>query len=316
LLGSSSAVLSQTRDCNIEAFKAAHIEDTSFAVMLAQLKLVNASNYEEAKKSASAIVPEYFAGDFASFAAKRASTYQETHFNYSLDESKHLVTSGVDDNGLAAYKLCIQSGSSLTALLTKSPSQKIVTLRVHFEPKSPIPNPNPLVIQVIGGEPFGVAGEQKDKIVEASVGPGERVYIFKRISNSEFVAVVQMPSLNLAANDISLPSPPVLKEVVETKGVSANGGPMHLDQPRGAPVGKSAGPVQTCVAADAGWELLPDGGAVSFSETRPGCFTSKSALANEGKVCFNVTLSINAGDSCDVNWTVSTKERRTVKVFQ
>jgi len=314
--GSSTLALAQVRDCNIEAFKAMRIEDSSLAVMLAQLKLINESNYEEAKKSASAIIPEYFAGDFKSFAAKRASTYQETHFNYSVDESKHLVTSGVDDNGLAAYKSCIQSGSPLTAVVTKSPSQQIVSLRVRFEPKSAIPNPNPLIIQVIGGESFGVVGDQKDKIVEGSAGPGERVYIFKRTPNSEFIAVVQMPSLSLAANEVSLPPPPVLKEVVETKGVSVNGGPMHIDQPKGAPVGKSAGPVQTCAAPDAGWELLPETAAVSFSETRPGCFTGKSALANESKVCFNVTLSINAGDTCDVNWTVSAKQRRTLKVFQ
>lgn len=316
LLGSSSTALSQARDCNIEAFKAMRIEDSSLAVMLAQLKLINESNYEEAKKSASAIIPEYFAGDFKSFAAKRASTYQETRFNYSVDESKHLVTSGVDDNGLAAYTACLQSQSPLTAVVTKSPSQQIVSLRVRFEPKNAIPNPNPLIIQVIGGESFGVVGDQKDKIVEASVGPGERVYIFKRTPNSEFVAVVQMPSLSLAANDVSLPPPPVLKEVTETKGVSVNGGPMHLDQPKGAPVGKSAGPVQTCAVADTGWELIPDTGALSFSETRPGCFTGKSALADESKICFNVTLSINAGDTCDVNWTVSTKQRRTLKVFQ
>jgi len=316
LLGSSSAAFCQVRDCNIEAFKAMRIEDSSLAVMLAQLKLINESNYEEAKKSASAIIPEYFAGDFKSFAQKRASTYQETHFNYSVDESKHLVTSGVDDNGLAAYKACIQSASPLTAVVTKSPSQQIVSLRVRFEPKSAIPSPNPLIIQVIGGESFGVAGDQKDKIVEASVGPGERVYIFKRTPNSEFVAVVQMPSLSLAANDVSLPPPPVLKEVVETRGVSVNGGPMHLDQPKGAPVGKSAGPVQTCAAADAGWVLVPDTAAISFAETRPGCFTGKNAIADDSKVCFNVTLSINAGDTCDVNWTVSTKQRRTVRVFQ
>ncbi|MGJ4967456.1 MULTISPECIES: hypothetical protein [unclassified Bradyrhizobium] len=316
LLGSSGAAFSEASDCNIEAFKAMRIEDSSLAVMLAQLKLINEANYEEAKKSASAIIPEYFAGDFKSFAAKRASMYQETRFNYSVDEAKHLVTSGVDENGLAAYTACLQSRSPLTAVVTKSPSQQIVSLRIRFEPKSAIPNPNPLIIQVIGGESFGVVGDQKDKIVEASVGPGERIYVFKRVPNSEFVAVVQMPSLSLAANDVSLPPPPVLKEIVQTKSISVNGGPMHLDHPTGAPVGKSAGPVQTCAAADAGWELIPDTAALSFSETRPGCFTGKSAVADESKVCFNVTLSINAGDSCDVNWTVSTKQRRTVKVFQ
>jgi hypothetical protein len=63
LLASSGAVLSQTRDCNIEAFKAVQTEDSSEAVKLAQLKLVNATNYEEAKKSASASIAWYFTGN-------------------------------------------------------------------------------------------------------------------------------------------------------------------------------------------------------------------------------------------------------------
>lgn len=313
---STSVVLSQTRDCNIEAFKASRFEDSSLAVRQAQLKLVNEANYEEAKKTASASVPGYFNGDYASFAAKRASSYQETRFNYSLDDSRHLVTSGVDANGLAAYKSCIQSGSPLTALLTKSPSQQIVALRVNFRAETIIPNPNPLVVQVIGAELFGVVSEQKDKIVEANAGPGERVYLFKRIPGSEFVAVVQMPAMNLAANDVSLPSPPVFKEVVETKSVSNDGQPMHLDHPKGAPTGKSGGPILTCVTPEAGWQLVPDTGEVSFSETRPGCFTGKSSIANESKICFNATTSINAGDICDVKWAVTAKQRRTVKVFE
>jgi hypothetical protein len=99
---------------------------------------------------------------------------------------------------------------------------------------------------------------------------------------------------------VVLPAPPVFKEVVQTKGVSANG-EGNLDHPAGSPTGKSAGPFQSCAEPEKGWEIVPNSEKVSFSETRPGCVTAQKAFSNQSKACFNVTLSINAGDNGDTN---------------
>jgi hypothetical protein len=318
----SSHAIAQGGNCDIELFKAHTSQQSSESTKLFALHLVNEGNYAEARKSASAEFPGYFSGDFKEFNTKRSQKYEETKYKYNHDHAVNIVSSGIDAVGLAAYQACLEGGSTLTATLVKSPTEQLLALRITFRPKTAVPDQNQLVIQVIGATPFGAMGDpqlsdpKSGKFVEKNFGVGERIYLLQRIPQQEFVSIAQLTTLNLAATPLVLPMPPKLVEVQEKKGIATQGGPIEISQPAGAPVGKSWGPQQTCLSPDAGWSLIPNSEKISFSETRNGCVTTKMAFGIQSNVCYNVSLSINAGEICRAMWNVTAEQTRTVKMFQ
>lgn len=317
----STASFAQTANCDIELFRAKQDDTTSDLTDLFQLQLIDNSNYETAKRNASAKYSSYFSGDYSSFNEKRSKAFSESQFRYQRAQSRHLVSSSIDDNALAAYKACLRGTSPLTALMSKSPSARLVTIRVAFNPNSAPPRPNPLEIKFFGAKQFGSAGEagtsSSATVTEADMNAGEKTFMFERQPGEEFVAIVQMPSLNIVAGDLALPAPPKVRIVTEVKGLAARGN-ASIDQPPGAPVGKSWGPSDTCVSAEPGWTIVDQSESIVSVPDGPNgpCVSARKSTANESSLCYSVSLSINAGQVCNASWTVQARQKREVRVFE
>lgn len=80
-----SLEFSQNQNCdNVLTTYTISVLNTETRSKLAWMNLVSQTNYEEKKQKASAIIPGYFSGDYASFEKKRSELYQEQ--NYYSDE--------------------------------------------------------------------------------------------------------------------------------------------------------------------------------------------------------------------------------------
>lgn len=315
-----SPAMAEGTNCDIELFKAKQSETTSQFTDLFQLQLVDESNYDVAKKSAAAKYKSYFDGNYDSFNEKRKRAFQESQFKYQRQESRNFVSSTVDELGLAAYKACLKSGSPLTVTLEKSLSPKMVSLRVLFQPSFEVKGPNPVEVKYFGGKLFGESeptSPTSAKLIYPHLGVGEKKFTFERFPDVEFFASVEMTELKLSAPDVGLPVPPKLKKVLQTKGLIAKGN-QTISQPKGASVGKSWGPEDTCVKADEGWTIVAGSESIASVPDGPNgpCVTAKRTAANEATVCYTVSLSINDGQTCNAAWTLEAKQSREVEIVE
>ncbi|MDX0182304.1 hypothetical protein GOC16_15780 [Sinorhizobium meliloti] len=185
----SKGFLDQGVDCDAVLVSSVIKINERSDISLAWLKLVNETNYEQAKQSASGSYTDLFKADYKSFDEQRRKLFSKEEFKYDEMQSRQLLMYGVPEKAYAAWKDCVLAKMANGSLATwvEDMTADGGTLVIRWKLAAGVATLKDVRVEIMGGT--DINGKS---VVTLGDLQGDKMVILKRgPTNNEVSGTVQ-----------------------------------------------------------------------------------------------------------------------------